>query len=109
VLATMLAATACTSTDEKIAAMGREALGPKVVAEFCAMSETERSAYLTKRLQKTNASAVNINGKWYDSTLVTSREFGEERHAWRKTTGVLIATMIRSTAITIARDDVVLT
>jgi len=77
----------CVSTDEWIAAQAREALGPKVVAEFCAMTEPQRWAYLTKRLQKTNASAVNIGGKWYDSTLVSSRELGAERHEWRKNTG----------------------
>jgi hypothetical protein len=77
---------ACATPQEVADEAVRKSLEPYKAA-FCAMTEAERSAYLTKKLQKVNASAVNIGGKWHDSTLVTSRELGEERYTWRKGTG----------------------
>ncbi|MBO0763018.1 MAG: hypothetical protein J2P50_00245 [Hyphomicrobiaceae bacterium] len=75
------------STDEQIAASAREALGPKVVADFCAMPEQQKLAYLTKRLRFSEGSAVNVGGRWYDSTVVTSRELAAERVTWRRNLG----------------------
>jgi hypothetical protein len=78
---------ACVSTDEQIAARARDVLGPKVVAEFCAMTETQRRAYLLRRLEVANASGGYVRGRYYDTTVVLGSELGAERHGWRKITG----------------------
>lgn len=79
-------AAGCTTPQQMADEAMSQAMEPHKAA-FCAMTPKQRDAYILRRVEKANADAVYMGGKWRDATFVTSRELAAERVAWRKGTG----------------------
>jgi hypothetical protein len=86
VYASLVAVAGC-SIDDRVLAIQREQMGQQRIAEFCAMTEPQRRAFILRKLQVTNASGGYVGGRYVDTTVVLSSELGAERAEYQKITG----------------------